>query len=175
MDFLPGGRTAVDAGGKAPNIPEVRGLIHIAAFPHNAVRQCVEEQAVRIAFQPFYKLGEHPAPKILVPVHFREKAHLTYFHIVAGLEPVAGEYLPYALERLGSPAQRHHARKPVSSVKAQIVLIQPGHDFGIMVAVDKADGPLFGDFPHRELRAMLARSGVIPVLAHSSYPPGGLS
>ena len=34
------------------------------------------------------------------------------------------------LERLGSPAQRHHAREPVSSVKAtQIVLIQTGHDF----------------------------------------------
>ena len=95
--------------------------------------------------------------------------------IVAGLEPVAGEHLPYALERLGSPAQRHHARKSVSSVKAQIVLIQPGHDFGIMVAADKADGLLFGDFPYRELRATLARSGVIPVLAHSSYPPGGLS
>lgn len=173
--LLPGHAVPVDAGSEAPAISEVAGLIDIAAFPHDTVCQCIEEKKVRVFPEPLHKSGNDKAAKTLCAVVLGEKAHFPDFNIVSCDQPVPGEYLANGLQGLCPPAQHYHTAKAVIHEKAQVILVEPGHDFGIVVLPNKGHRPLLGYLPHRqtELRAKLARSG----LTHSvpPFPPGGWS
>ena len=80
-----------------PQIAEIRRLVHIPAFPHNAVRKGVKEKAARVVPYPLYECGERKAAEIPGVVQFREKAHFSDFQIVRGQKAVPWENLSYRL------------------------------------------------------------------------------
>ncbi len=173
--LFPGHAVPVDAGGKAAKVAEVAGLIHIAAFSHDGVRQRIEEQTACVGFQPLDQMGNDKAPEIPGVVKLREKAHLPDLDIISGHKGVPGEQLLDGLQGLCPPAQHHHAAEPPICKKSKMVLVEPRHDLGIVVLPDKGNRLLLRYLLHMEggLRANLARSLTVP--AHASCPPGGWS
>ena len=95
--LLPGFPVAVYAGGEAPKIAEVRGLIHIAAFPHDTVRKGIEKKTACMLPHPLNEGRQGKAAKIPVPVLRREKAHFPDLQVMRGKECMAGEQLLYGL------------------------------------------------------------------------------
>ena len=173
--LFPGQAVPVDAGGKAPAIAEVTCLIDIAAFPHDAIGQRVEEQIIGVGFRPAHKGRYDKASKVFRPVAFGQETHLADFDIVRGCQPVPWENLADSLQGLVSPAQHYHAAKAAFHEKAQIVPVDSRHDLGIVVAANEVHRCIPRQLPHIQpgLRANLARS---PTHWHSpSCPPGGWS